>query len=307
MRKFVLLSLLLSTLLTFAEPITNVRAVQEGRKIVLLYDLSSNQRVIQVNILINERQRVIPLQFLSGDINKDVWQGKDRRIVYDVLADYADGLVAEVEFLIFTEQHFAPQPQPTMPQPQPTIPQPQPTITQPQPTVPEERATSHRAVDLGLSVRWAAYNVGANTPLETGDYFAWGETEPKNSYTQSNYSMSQFKDAAATQWEGDWRIPTIAEWKELQEHCTWKWGQLDGVHGYKITSNRNGNSIFLPAAGYKEGYTISDRNQSGCYWLELVHPSDANYARSLYFDANKEVLIVNRLCFTGRCIRAVCP
>ncbi len=293
MRKFVLLSLLLSTLLTFAEPITNVRAVQEGRKIVLLYDLSSNQRVIQVNILINERQRVIPLQFLSGDINKDVWQGKDRRIVYDVLADYADGLVAEVEFLIFTEQHFAPQPQPTVPQPQPTV--------------PEERATSHRAVDLGLSVRWAAYNVGANTPLETGDYFAWGETEPKNSYTQSNYSMSQFKDAAAAQWEGDWRIPTIAEWKELQEHCTWKWGQLDGVYGYKITSNRNGNSIFLPAAGYKEGYTISDRNQSGCYWLELVHPSDANYARSLYFDANKEVLIVNRLCFTGRCIRAVCP
>ena len=149
--------------------------------------------------------------------------------------------------------------------------------------------------------------MGANTPLETGDYFAWGETEPKNSYTQSNYSMSQFKDAAAAQWEGDWRIPTIAEWKELQEHCTWKWGQLDGVYGYKITSNRNGNSIFLPAAGYKEGYTISDRNQSGCYWLELVHPSDANYARSLYFDANKEVLIVNRLCFTGRCIRAVCP
>lgn len=353
MRKFVLISLLLSTLLSFAEPISNVRALQEGNTIVLLYDLSSNQRVTQVNILINDRHRIIPNQCLSGDIQMEVQAGQDRRIVYDVLADYPDGLQAEVAFMIFTEAYFSsstspvppqpapqPVPQPT-PQPQPALqptptptptpapapaPSPEPTpdpvapqpIPQPQPapqpepqpelTVADNKpVTNHRAVDMGLSVKWAAYNVGANTPLEVGDYFAWGDTAPKANYTQDNYSISQFEDAASAQWGGNWRIPTIAEWRELQENCIWKWGQLDGVYGYKVTSKKNGNSIFLPAAGWKDDSAVNDQNNSGYYWLALPHPNDPNQARSLYFDEERGVGVVNRQCYTGRCLRAVCP
>ena len=160
---------------------------------------------------------------------------------------------------------------------------------------------------MGLSVKWAAYNVGANTPLEVGDYFAWGDTAPKANYTQDNYSISQFEDAASAQWGGNWRIPTIAEWRELQENCIWKWGQLDGVYGYKATSKKNGNSIFLPAAGWKDDSAVNDQNNSGYYWLALPHPNDPNQARSLYFDEERGVGVVNRQCYTGRCLRAVCP
>lgn len=346
MRKFVLIiSLLLSTLLSFAESISNVRAVQEGNTIVLLYDLSATQRVTQVNIIINDRHRIIPHQCLSGDIQMEVQAGQDRRIVYDVLADFPDGLQAEVAFMIFTQAHFyssaspaAPQPEPqpaSQPQPAPAPapapipePTPEPAPVAPQPTpvpqpapIPEptpepapqptladnKPVTNHRAVDLGLSVKWAAYNVGANTPLEIGEYFAWGETAPKTNYALSNYTANQFEDAAATQWGGDWRTPTIAEWRELQENCIWKWGQLDGVYGYKVTSKKNGNAIFLPAAGWKDNSDVNDQNNSGYYWLALPHPNDPNQARSLYFDEARGVGVVNRPCYTGRCLRAVCP
>lgn len=337
MRKFLFISLLISTLLSYAESISNVRALQEGNNIVLLYDLSSNIRVTQVNIITNNHHRVIPSHCLSGDIHKGVFAGTDRRIVYDVLADYPDGLQAEVAFMIFTVEHLSSQPQ-SQPEPQlteivldskpntlpdspvesvpvpeivqtPPAPPTQPVApTQPAAPVPPKKMTpTHRAVDLGLSVKWAAYNVGANTPLATGDYFAWGETDSKDSYLQSNYTATQFEDAAAAQWGDNWRIPTIAEWKELQEHCIWKWGQLDGIYGYKITSKKNGNAIFLPAAGWKEGDSTNEKNHSGYYWVELIHPDDPYYARCLYFEVDKQVLIVNRQCFTGRCLRAVCP
>ncbi len=297
MRKFVFLSLLLSTLSAFAEPIFNVRAQQEGKKIVLLYDLSTNQHVSQVNILINNRHRVIPGECLTGDIFKVVQMGRDRRIEYDVLADYTDGLQDEVEFMIFTADYFSDTPKPETP----TLDNSQTSITQS-----HKPAIAHHAVDMGLSVKWAAYNVGADSPLAVGDYFAWGEIVSKTIYSPTNYDTDYFEDAAAAQWGGEWRVPTVSEWNELKDNCIWKWGTLDGVSGYKVTSQKNGNSIFLPAAGWKENYSINNQNYQGYYWLTLLNPKDSNQARCIYLDANK-VGVVNQQRSTGRSLRAVCP
>ena len=144
-----------------------------------------------------------------------------------------------------------------------------------------------RAVDLGLSVKWASCNIGATSPEQYGDYFAWGEIVIKNDYSWSNYKWckgsyntltkyctnshsgyNQFKDnkttldleddAAYVNWGGNWRMPTYQELEELINNCTWTWTDdynNTGVAGRIVTSMINNNSIFLPAAGfwYKTG------------------------------------------------------
>ena len=148
--------------------------------------------------------------------------------------------------------------------------------------------TDHTCVDMGLSVKWASYNLGATAPEQTGDSFAWGETEPKSTFTESDYRffvtekyegylstydrwvavkycvekdraykgfvdnrrfLEPIDDAATVQWGENWRMPTTAEWKELQDYCSWFWTTSNGQTGYQVTSLVNGNSIFLPSSG----------------------------------------------------------
>ena len=136
----------------------------------------------------------------------------------------------------------------------------------------------HDWVDLGLSVKWATCNVGASSPSDYGNYFAWGETRPKSEYTWSNLrycddnsgnSFAKYNtdsrygtvdnkkkleladDAARQNWGGSWRMPTDAELTELREKCIWTWTTQDGKNGCRVTSKTNGNCIFLPAAGYR--------------------------------------------------------
>ena len=136
-------------------------------------------------------------------------------------------------------------------------------------------------VDLGLSVKWATCNVGATSPEDYGHYFAWGETSPKDEYTEDNCStygkqMSEIAgdaqyDAATANWGGDWRMPTEAEQEELLDNCTWKWTTQNGVNGYNV-KGPSGNSIFLPAAGYRHGSSLYDDGRDGLYWNST--PSD---------------------------------
>ena len=116
----------------------------------------------------------------------------------------------------------------------------------------------HEYVDLGLpsGLKWATCNVGAIKPEEYGDYFAWGEIKPKQRYDDDNYTYKSnpetlplSADAANVNWGGKWRMPTKAEQDELRNYCTWEWTTLNGEKGYKVISKKNGNSIFLPAAG----------------------------------------------------------
>ncbi|MBO5615461.1 MAG: hypothetical protein J5932_04985 [Prevotella sp.] len=129
---------------------------------------------------------------------------------------------------------------------------------------PDPTVSAGAVVDLGLSVYWCSCNVGAESPEEYGDYYAWGETKPKSSYRRENYSYYNTEtetytdigenisgteyDAATVNLGSDWKMPTKDEFQELLDNCTWEWTQISGVNGYKITGS-NGNSIFIPATG----------------------------------------------------------
>ncbi|MBQ1677001.1 MAG: hypothetical protein IJT89_08465 [Bacteroidaceae bacterium] len=116
------------------------------------------------------------------------------------------------------------------------------------------------AVDLGLSVKWADHNVGAASPEEHGGYFMWSDIKGDKDVSGLNTSSDSItgkigKDVAATRWGGKWRMPTAREVEELcSKKCLWTWTTINSVAGYKVTGP-NGNSIFLPAAGCKQGET----------------------------------------------------
>ena len=141
--------------------------------------------------------------------------------------------------------------------------------------------TIGQEVDLGLSVNWAGWNIGASSPEQHGGYYAWGETEEKKRYDWTTYkyydalidgganlgnniSGTQY-DSARRCWRGSWRMPTQAEFNELISKCTWTWFQYKGVNGYKVTGY-NGNSIFLPATGYKSNGSSIISSGTGYYW-----------------------------------------
>ena len=190
----------------------------------------------------------------------------------------------------------------------------------------------HEYVDLGLSVKWATMNVGATSPEGYGDYFAWGETEPKEVYdwstykwcngakttltkynTSSSYGMVDNKtqldlsdDAAHIVWGGNWRMPTDAELTELQEQCTWTWTILNGVNGYKITSKSNCRSIFLPMAGYRYNSSLDEVGSHGYYWLRSLNTDNPGRAWVMCFNSSS-VDQGNGGRYYGFCVRPVCP
>ena len=134
----------------------------------------------------------------------------------------------------------------------------------------------HEWVDLGLSVKWATCNVGASSPTGYGNYYAWGETSPKSNYDTNNCKTYEHSlgdiggnssyDAARANWGGSWRMPTKAEFDELINNCTLQWTTQNGVAGTCFTSQKNGNSIFLPATGYRLFTETHFAGESGKYW-----------------------------------------
>ena len=151
----------------------------------------------------------------------------------------------------------------------------------------------HAYVDMGLSVKWADRNVGASSPSDYGSYFAWGEVRTKSEYTEGNsltvgkdfphiYGNIQY-DAARVNWGGNWRLPTEVEVEELRNQCVWTWTSQNGHNGYKIVGP-NGNSIFLPAAGYYVGSICRERGERGDYWSGSMDRDANAEACSLSFD-----------------------
>ena len=203
------------------------------------------------------------------------------------------------------------------------------------PTEPEESENTengHEYVDLGLSVKWATCNVGASKPEDYGNYYAWGEVEPKevydwstykwcdgSTYTQTKYCtkssdgivdnktvLELSDDAARANWGGTWRMPTREELDELCEQCTWTWISQNSVNGYKVTSNKNGNSIFLPAASRRRGSDVSSANSHGYYWSSSLYAVNPVGAYGLYFYSS---YMTRCYCdrSSGQSVRPVCP
>ena len=147
-------------------------------------------------------------------------------------------------------------------------------------------------VDLGLSVMWAACNLGANRPSDYGNYYAWGETAVKTVFTKDNSKTFKVRmgnissdiryDVARAILNGDWRMPTKDEIDELLEKCRWEWTSVDGHNGYRVTGP-NGSSIFLCAAGWRFGTSENDTSNSGYYWTSYAFESNTRYAYALYF------------------------
>ena len=188
-------------------------------------------------------------------------------------------------------------------------------------------------VDLGLSVKWATMNVGASNPEDYGDYFAWGETEPKDVYDWSTYkwcngsytSLTKYNtsssygtvdnkttlelsdDAARANWDGSWRMPTDAELTELREQCTWTWTTQNGVNGYRVTSKSNGNSIFLPAAYFRTNQPLYGTGSSGFYWSSSLNMDSPDLAWSVYFRLGYVKREDDHNRFYGQSVRPVCP
>ena len=166
--------------------------------------------------------------------------------------------------------------------------------------------TIGQEVDLGLSVNWAGWNIGASSPEQYGGYYAWGETEEKDYYSGETYkywvdsdgdgyydygeyvnigtniSGTQY-DVARQKWGGSWRMPTYKELDELISRCKWIWYQYKGVNGYKVTGP-NGNSIFLPAAGFRSGTSLTYDGSYGRYWsATLGGGNNYDYAWYLFY------------------------
>ena len=168
--------------------------------------------------------------------------------------------------------------------------------------VPVEDVPDHNGyeyVDLGLpsGLKWAAYNVGATSPEGYGEYYSWGEIETKASYDWENCSTMEVPmndisgneqyDVARKKWGGSWRMPTKEEQTELLENCTWELTTVNSVSGYKVTGP-NGNSIFLPAAGYRYGTTLNFDGYYGGYWSSTPSEEDNQNSYYLGFDTSEQ-------------------
>ena len=168
-------------------------------------------------------------------------------------------------------------------------------------------------VDLGLpsGTLWATYNVGATSPEDYGDYFAWGETQPKDFYNWNTYqycngsnsTLTKYcsnsscgyngftdnlttllpeDDAATANWGTGWRMPTQAEWQELLDNTTQTWTTQNGVNGRLFTA-ANGNSLFLPAAGYRSNSSLNYASSRGYYWSSSLFSDNPNGAWHFWF------------------------
>lgn len=169
------------------------------------------------------------------------------------------------------------------------------------------KINGHEYVDLGLpsGLKWATCNVGANSPEEYGDYYAWGETETKDEYTEENSYTYGVKmndisgdpkyDVARKKWGDNWRMPTYYEMEELIDLCFWEWKTKNGINGYKVTG-WNHNSIFLPAEGVRCESSLDGDGNTGFYWSAKPFENNNRGAYYLLFCSGiKDMLPTDRI------------
>ena len=194
-------------------------------------------------------------------------------------------------------------------------------------------------VDLGLpsGTLWATCNVGADSPEEYGDYFAWGETQPKDYYDWSTYqhkycgaswhnlnltkycdnsdygyngftdnltTLQPEDDAATANWGSGWCMPTADQWRELWDNTFTSWTTRNGVEGRSFTA-ANGNSLFLPAAGCRDESSLYAAGSDGGYWSSSLNAGGPQGAWGFGFTSGSYGMYYYER-FYGLSVRAVC-
>lgn len=244
------------------ENVSSVNAYQEGKNIVITYQLSKRSD-IKVSVSTDGGKNYSTLKKVIGDVGKDIKKG-DKNITWRVLEEFEKFDYDNVCFKV--EEYFT--------------------------------ENGHEYVDLGLpsGTLWATCNVGAKSSLDCGDYFAWGETIPKTTFddetykwkngyiitkycveTEIIYSRVDYRaileladDAANANWGGSWRMPTRAEIEELKEYCTFTYGEKNEVYGHTVTGP-NGNSIFFVSE-----YSTTCKNCfNNFYWSSSLYQSES--------------------------------
>jgi surface protein len=176
------------------------------------------------------------------------------------------------------------------------------------------------AVDLGLSVKWATYNVGATTASDRGNYYAWGETSPKSKYTWANYAYADGSsstvrdigsdisgtsyDVAARLWGGDWRMPSVSEVRELVQRCTFTETTVGGVKGYRV-KGPSGKTIFLPFTGCSYDGAARGSGTYAYYGCGDIGESSLQKAYSLFIKTGASATTPQTQRRTGIVIRPV--
>jgi len=208
-----------------------------------------------------------------------------------------------------------------------------------------DKTISPQFVDLGLSVKWATFNMGASAPEEYGDYYAWGETETKLKYFWTTYKFNKGSDddvqltkyctdsdngyngfsddililesdddVAHIKWGGNWRMPSKAEFEELLDtvhNTTIINDTVNQVIGIRISSKLDGftnNSIFFPLAGYKGGSNPISSGKSGHYWSNTLNSYSPTNSLDFSFKSGTDFeLSTIGTRYVGYSVRPVCP
>jgi len=197
--------------------------------------------------------------------------------------------------------------------------------------------SKHQYVDLGLSVKWATCNIGADKPEDHGEYFSWGETDNKRINNWETYrftegdknviskycsnfqygwheladSLSALEpddDVAHKKWGGNWRIPTKAQMKELIDNCTWTWTTRNEINGYLVTGKKPGytnRSIFIPVTGTYDDGKIFNPHKQGSYWSRDCGTVYPPYAYTLELSAREASIGMRSRC-ESIAVRPVC-
>ena len=186
-------------------------------------------------------------------------------------------------------------------------------------------------IDLGEAGTWACCNVGAASPLEYGGYFAWGETMEKEVYSWDEYKYylgdlngngsgddeeeisddigtdicaNPLRDAATAQWGEAWQMPNVENTKMLAETCAHEWVTINGINGRKFTAT-NGNTIFLPAAGYRRDDYVNKDSEQGYYWTGTASADSKTLAYNFTLNSERARHSYDWYLILGHTIRPV--
>ncbi len=275
----IILLLVVTIFVSHAQTVSNVGFYQDGNNVIVTYTLD-RPAYISVRVSTNGGLTFTsPLKSVSGDVSGVVKAGENNRIVWNVLAELDKLVCDEVVFEVVATSNMH---------------------------------NGYQYIDLGLpsGVMWAACNIGATNPEDNGSYFAWGETSAKTSYNWNTYKYGSAEtelakyntkkksgrvdkitvlesddDVAASVCGGNWRLPTLDEFRELLSKCTSEWITVNGVYGRKIIGS-NGNSIFLPASGYKYPSSFNFLSFDGYYWTSTLDDSYPSHAWFLHFSSS---------------------